>query len=98
MLAHRFLAQMLATCDAVAIRNGPEAVRLAERAIRLMPATDVSILDVLAAAYAEVGRFDDAVRTEQRAIELMTPERAGPLQSRLQHYRSGLPYRLPCGE
>ena len=43
--------------------NGPDAVRFAEEACRLTEQKFPGVLDALAAAYAEVGRFDDAVRT-----------------------------------
>jgi protein O-mannosyl-transferase len=60
------LARVYATHPSPEIRNGPEAVRLAERACRLSgrPATFV---DTLSAAYAEAGRFADAVRAAEEA-------------------------------
>ena len=55
------------------------------------------MLDTLAAAYAETGRFDDAVRTAQGVLELAKAaeqtEQARRIQERLELYQAGLPYR-----
>ena len=65
------LAWLRATSPNPAWRDGPEAVRLAERAVQLSGKTaDASQLDTLAAALAEAGRFDEAVQTADRAREL----------------------------
>ncbi len=60
-------ARVLATCPEASIRNGSEAVALAVRAVQLSGGKDPAILDTLAAAYAEAGRFAEAVLTERRA-------------------------------
>ena len=51
-------------------RNGAEAVVLAEQARDAPHDPNHVLFSTLAAAYAEVGRFDDAVRAAERAIEL----------------------------
>jgi len=90
-------AWALATSPAVSVRNGEEAVALAERAVRLSGGREPSILDALAAAYAEVGRFPDAVRTAERALDLArqqgNAELAVALDARLALYRSRAPFR-----
>jgi tetratricopeptide (TPR) repeat protein len=53
-----------------ALRNGVEAVELAERAVRLTGGQEPLVLDTLAAALAEAGRFAEAVETEHRAVDL----------------------------
>jgi protein O-mannosyl-transferase len=63
------LARILATAPDAQARNGAEAVRLAERAAGLTGHTNALVLDSLAAAYAEAGRFPDAVRTAEDAIQ-----------------------------
>jgi tetratricopeptide (TPR) repeat protein len=67
------VAWLLATCPDDQIRNGRKAVRFAERAVRLSEGDDKSasgdILDTLAAAYAAVGKFKEAVRTQEEALE-----------------------------
>jgi Flp pilus assembly protein TadD len=72
-------AWVLATCPHASVRNGPEAVALAERAVKVSAGPDPVLLDTLAAAYAEAGRFPEAVRTAHRALDLATQQNAQPL-------------------
>jgi tetratricopeptide (TPR) repeat protein len=51
-------------------RLGPEALRLAHRAVDLTGGKDPRFVETLAVAYAAVGRFSDAVTTAQRAAEI----------------------------
>ena len=93
------LAWVLATCPEAAYRDGPRALRLAESACKATSYKSPPLLDSLAAAYAEVGQFDRAVRTTQQAIEIV---RSNPktstetLASRLELYEAGRPYREPA--
>lgn len=64
------LAWLLATCQEAQLRNGAEAVRLAERANELTGHSSPAVLTTLAAAYAEQGLFAQAVATSQKASEL----------------------------
>jgi len=64
------LAWMLAAWPDPAIRNGAEAVALAQNADQLSGDTDPQVLRTLAAAYAEAGRFPDAVLTAKKALAL----------------------------
>jgi len=93
------LAWLLATCPDSAVRNGKEAVRLAERACRLSKFKEPSMLGVLAAAYAEAGRFNDAIGAAQQTISLATAAGntrfAAMNQQLLQLYRAGKPYHEP---
>jgi tetratricopeptide (TPR) repeat protein len=93
------LAWNLATCPIDKHRNGPEAVSLAEKCCRNAEFKDPGTLDILAAAYAECGRFDDAVAAQQRAIRLMSSipghEKTAELQARLKLYQARRPYRQP---
>ena len=59
-----------ATAPDDALRDGPTAVTLAERACERTRQAVPMFLDTLAAAYAEAGRFADAVTTQERAVEL----------------------------
>ena len=63
-------AWVLATSNDAALRNGGEAVPMAEHAVQLTSAREPTVLGTLAAAYAEAGRFDKAVELEQHAAEL----------------------------
>jgi tetratricopeptide (TPR) repeat protein len=71
--AYNSLAWILATCPDEKSRNGKRAVDLASRAILLRP--DSFKLDTLAAAYAEVGNFKEAISTQGKAILLMKKSR-----------------------
>jgi len=92
------LAWLLATCPDPACRDGRQAVELAERTCKATQNSVPTMLDTLAAAYAEVGRYAAAVDAAQRALALLrrtpgTPTRE--LEQRLILYRSGKPYREP---
>ena len=79
------------------LRNGPEAVDLAGKAVELSRGQSAEILGTLAAAYAETGRFADAVRTADRAANLASAhgdsKLADACRAQLTVYRSGRPYR-----
>lgn len=91
------LAWMCATAQNKQVRNGRRAVSLATKACRLGGWTNAFAIDTLAAAYAESGRFDEAVRYQQLAIQNLRPEdrkeQLGGMLNRLQLYQSGQPYR-----
>ncbi len=94
------LAWIMAVHPDGQFRNGQEAVRLAERAGSLSVVKDVNQLDTLAAAYAEVGRFADAVRVEREALFLAKESSAknqengiADLKARLALFESGSAYR-----
>jgi protein O-mannosyl-transferase len=64
------LAWLLATSPEDTVRNGSRAVELAERSASLTSRRDLMSLETLSAAYAEAGRFDDAVVTGREALAL----------------------------
>ncbi len=64
------LAWLLATCPDPKVRNGTQAVALAQRACEQSQDHKTIYLGTLAAAYAEAGRFDDAITTAQKACAL----------------------------
>lgn len=90
------LAWTLATTPQAALRNGPEAVTLAEAAIEQMDGTSARALDTLAAALAANGRYDAAVAALKRALRMA--EESGdqkaipPMQHRLTLYRQQMPF------
>jgi tetratricopeptide (TPR) repeat protein len=57
-----------ATCPDASFRNGQQAVKDAKVACSIMAWKDESMIDILAAAYAETGDFDSAVRYAQQAL------------------------------
>ena len=90
------LAWLLATCSEPSVRNGPEAVLLAEEVNRLSGGNRPISLRILAAAYAEAGRFSDAVQTAKDALLLAHAQNNAILVEALPKeialYESGLPY------
>jgi len=90
-------ASLLATSSDGALRNGKEALPLAEHAVQLTSARDPGLLGTLAAAYAEVGEFDKAIELEQRATDLATQQGntrlATTLGSRMALFKAKIPIR-----
>jgi protein O-mannosyl-transferase len=90
------LAWILATDGNANVRNGAEAVQLAERLCSITGYQDAEDLGVLAAAYAEAGRFSDATRIAQKAVELASAagqqELAQQVQEQLKLYQAGHPF------
>jgi cytochrome c-type biogenesis protein CcmH/NrfG len=64
------LGFLLATAPDAALRNGAEAVSYAEKASAQTGQTNIATLATLAAAYAEAGRFDEAVTTAEKTCKL----------------------------
>lgn len=64
------LARLLAAWSDPAVRNGPEAVRLAERAAEITQRQNGPVLAALATAYAETGDFPRAAEIANRAAEI----------------------------
>ena len=92
---HR-LAWSLATCPRKSVRNGPRAVELAERACRATGYGAPPLMDALAAAYAESGRFKQAVDMAGRAASLAERQDgalAEQIRRRLKRYEAHEPYR-----
>ncbi len=94
--ALRELAWLLATSPAASHRNGSRAVQLAERAAELTADRDPAVLDALAAAYAEAGRFSEAVQTARHALELAARQNqqtlAESVRARLSLYEARAPF------
>jgi tetratricopeptide (TPR) repeat protein len=93
------LAWLLATSGSDTIRNGADAVQFAERACRLTQFKETLPVGTLAAAYAEAGRFQEAIATAQKAIELASAagnsQFAAVNQQLLRLYRAGRAYHEP---
>jgi tetratricopeptide (TPR) repeat protein len=89
-------AWLLATCPDAGFRDGKEAVRSAIKACDLTQWKIASLLDTLSAAYAEAGQFDDAVKSQEWAIALLTTEaEKADYRTRLTLYASRQPFRQP---
>ncbi len=90
------LAWLLATCPDAHLRDGVQAVKYAEQACELTHHGVTPFIGTLAAAYAEAGRYDDAMAAAQQACALATAAGEPALleQNRklLDLYRAGKPY------
>jgi tetratricopeptide (TPR) repeat protein len=88
---------VLSTSSDGALRNGPEAVRLATHAVDLTQGNEPALLGTLAAANAEIGQFDKAIELEQRAADLAAQkgqaDLAKSLLERLAVFKSKTPIR-----
>jgi tetratricopeptide (TPR) repeat protein len=93
---------ILATCPVAEYRDGPTAVRLAQRLVEQSGGRErASALDLLAAAHAEAGDFPAALRAAGQALELARAQGnarlARVIESHIALYRSGRPYHQPGG-
>jgi tetratricopeptide (TPR) repeat protein len=99
LAAQKNLAWLRATCPLASQRNGEEAVELAERANRRCDGRRPDVLDTLAAAYAELGWFPEAVAAEGKALELAAQQHAQSLADafrvRMVLYQARRPFRQP---
>ncbi len=90
------IAWIRATHAEAVHRDGTQAVRYAELARDSAAEENDVLCSTLAAAYAEAGRYDDAVRVASRAVEIARArgdERgASNFESQLSLYRAGRPF------
>jgi spermidine synthase len=91
------LAWILSTQKNSVFRDGPKAVHLAQHACKITGYQKPELLDTLAAAYAEAGRFHEAQKTAQQALKLFESSGkvtlAKEIKSRLQLYNAGQGFR-----
>ena len=91
------LAWVLATTPVDALRNGREAIRCAERAVKLTQGREAGMLDTLGVAYAESGAFRRAAEYARQALVLAREKRLesmiGPLTHRLKLFSQEKPFR-----
>ena len=89
------LAWMQAPSEAADIRNGMNAVLLAEEAVAATHRKNPGFLDTLAASYAEARQFDKAAAAQLEAIGLAkSDEEKKDYASRLKLYQAKNPYRV----
>jgi len=95
------LSWLLATCHDDKVRDGRKAVEMAISVCEDTNYGSPNVLDLLAAAYAEAGQFDDAVRTVQKALNMASktdgsglgPDELAGIKRRLRLYQQGKPFR-----
>jgi tetratricopeptide (TPR) repeat protein len=92
---HNAIAWLLATCPDSKFRDGTRAIEHASRACKLEPSSVWYHLGTLAAAYAEAGDFDAAVKYQRAAIAKAPSEEASECRNALDLYLSGQPRRDP---
>jgi tetratricopeptide (TPR) repeat protein len=87
------LAWILATCPDASVRDGKEALRCAKRACAVRKTA--AFAETLAAAFAESGDFDEAVKFQAEALRrrLFRPAELQRRQARLDLYKSRKAYR-----
>jgi tetratricopeptide (TPR) repeat protein len=88
-------AWLLSTCPDASLRNGAKALEMAQKADQLAGGNNPTFIRTLAAAYAENSRFNDAIETAQRALQLAGAQQnfalATKLGKDLDLYRKNLP-------
>lgn len=92
-----FLARILATSRDSKVRNGEEAVRLAEHVCKLSNFENFAYLDTMGAAFAEKGDFAEAIRAAQKAKEtaMVSGQKivGEQIELHIRQYQSGQPLR-----
>jgi tetratricopeptide (TPR) repeat protein len=90
------LAWVLATSPQTPIIKA-KAVQLAQQVNQATGGANPTVLQILAAAYAQTGRFSDAMEAAQRSLQLATAQNntalADALRTEINLYRKGVPYQ-----
>ena len=91
------LARLLVASPVAEVRDGPRGLDLAMAALRQGQSTEFA--QTVAMAYAELGRFDEAVSWQRRVIEEVhrggSPEQEAAARRLLAHYERDEPCRAP---
>jgi tetratricopeptide (TPR) repeat protein len=89
----RNLAWILATTNDAKLRNPDAAVELAQKACEITGYSSIKELDILASAYAWAGKFDQALKVSEKALDIALSEKnddlAVQIQQKLQLYKAG---------
>ena len=83
---------LLATAKEPRIRNGKKAVELALRACELSDWKNPNYLDTLAAAYARVDDFSNAIKWQEKALESPNIYKQNEARERLNFYQQHKPW------
>jgi tetratricopeptide (TPR) repeat protein len=90
------LAWLLATSTDDSLRNGEESIRLGKEACEITAYKQAHILSTLAAGYAEVGNFEEAIKWSSKAVEVGSDEgneQLEQLKNELKAYEDKKPWR-----
>jgi WD40 repeat protein len=97
-IAYLHRAKIYSSAADPRFRNGNQAIADGKKACELTNWRNGASIAILAAAFAEAGNFEDAIKWQTNALEL-TPEGFDELRSEFQQqlelYRAGKPYRDP---
>ncbi len=92
------LSMILSSCPDPGVRDGEEALAAAKRAADRVGRDHARVLDALAAAHAELGRFERARKLAERAVTRARKRGMNRLRMAIRRrerlYRQGKPYRL----
>jgi tetratricopeptide (TPR) repeat protein len=88
------LAWLLSVAPDAKLRDGKKAVKYATHACELSLGTNAYYLGTLAAASAEIGKYDDAIKWEQKCIQIGLPNEKEMVQARkeLELFNQKKPY------
>jgi tetratricopeptide (TPR) repeat protein len=93
------IAWVLATTSDASLRDGSRAVEFAEQAVQLSGGREPQFIRTLAAAYAESGRFSEALAVAQQAAVMASMQGKADVANRLKKdlvlYRERQPIRDP---
>jgi tetratricopeptide (TPR) repeat protein len=90
------LAWVLSTSPKDEVRDGKRAIELATKACEETNYEAPHIISTLAAAYAESGDFENAIKWSKKCVEIgveKLPEQIEQLRDELKHYEEGKPFR-----
>ena len=92
------LALILATSSDSKLRDGPQAVEAARKACELTGWKKSRSLTILAAALAEIGKFEEAIDWQEKAIAITgDPKAKAEFETKLKLYREHKPWRVEVG-
>jgi tetratricopeptide (TPR) repeat protein len=93
------LAWVFATCPEPSMRDGTRAVKMIQDVLTRSGARNAITLHTLAAAYAECGRFSEAISAAQEALDLAVAQAnsalAADLRNNIDNYSMNVPLRDP---
>lgn len=87
------MAWILATAGEASVRQPEKAIELARKACEMSEYQDWSHLDTLAAAHANLGQFEEAIKWAQKALELVPDSNREEVTARIELYKAEQPFR-----